>query len=37
MCVSHGAACCLNPKGQEFCVGTLVCKDGECSGFEQDK
>ena len=35
--MQHGAACCLNPKGQEFCVGTLVCKDGECSGFEQDK
>jgi hypothetical protein len=36
-CVAHGTACCTNPKGLEFCVGTLVCKDGECSGFEQDK
>ena len=37
ICVAHGTACCTNPKGLEFCVGTLVCKDGECSGFEQDK
>jgi len=37
ICVSHGTACCTNPKGLEFCVGSLICKDGECSGFEQDK
>jgi len=37
ICVSHGATCCTNPKGIEFCVGALVCRDGECSGFEQDR
>ena len=37
VCISHGSTCCTSPKGLEYCVGTLICKDGECSGFEQDR
>ena len=30
LCTSQGAACCKTSKGDAFCAGELVCRDGQC-------